>query len=113
MIDYNQNLFDPVYSILGVPANLTTGSGIVQITVIDKTRAKMNVSNTIEIHSVGPGCRARIPELTANGVEVSDCIGNPISFNNGFWVIRDTEMLGNPNGEDQGEVLFLLRSNSS
>src|SRR5215510_10873770 len=109
-IDYSAILYDPVYADLGVPANLTTTSGIVEITVIDATRAKSHVSDTLETHSVGPGAFARIPELTAKGVDRSDYIGSFLAFNGRTWIIRNAEPRGSPNGEDQGEIHFSLRA---
>src|SRR5262245_10751800 len=100
-IDYSALLFDPIYAELGVSAMLTTTSGIVQITVIDKTRAKSNVTDLLETHSVGPGVRVRIPELMAKGVDRSEYIGSLLAFNGQTWVIRNAEPLGSPNGEEQ------------
>lgn len=109
-IDYSAMLFDPVYDELGVPAMLTTTAGVVEITVIDDTRAKMNVTGSLEVRSVGPGAFARIPELIAQGVDRSDYMGSALAFNGRTWMIRSYELRGSPNGEDEGEVRFLLKS---
>jgi len=111
MIDYSADLYDPVYAELGVPATLTAGTaGEITLTVIDDTRPKTNTSGTVEVRSVGPGAYARIPELADNGIERDDYMDAVLSFNGRTWVVRSYELRGSPNGEDVGEVRFLLKS---
>jgi hypothetical protein len=110
MIDYSALLYDPVYASLGVPAMLTTTSGIVDITIIDETRASnSNFSGFLETRSVRAAACARIYELTQKGVDRSEYDGSPISFNDAFWIIHSHEMLGSPNGEALGQVRFFLK----
>lgn len=109
MIDYSALLYDPVYVELGVPATLTIGTaGEIALTVIDKTRSKTQTSGGVETSSVGPGAHARIPELVANGIAVSECIGAVLTFNGRNWIVREALVQGSPNGEDLGEVRFQL-----
>ena len=111
MIDYSADLYDPVYAELGVPATLTAGTaGEITLTVIDDTRPKTNTSGTVEVRSVGPGAYARIPELADNGIERDDYMDAVLSFNGRTWVVRSYELRGSPNGEDVGEVRFLLKA---
>jgi len=111
MIDYSTDLYDPVYAELGVPATLSIGTaGEVALTVIDDTRPKTNTSGTVEVRSVGPGAFARIPELADNGIERDDYMDAVLSFNGRTWVVRSYELRGSPNGEDVGEVRFLLKA---
>ena len=109
-LDYSALLYDPVYAEIGVPAMLTTTAGIVDITVIDDTRQTTNLSGQMMVLSVEPGAFARIPELTAKGVDRADYKGCMLSFNGRMWIIRNFELRGSPNGEDLGEVRFLLKS---
>jgi len=102
--DYSVLLFDPVYAELGVDATM---NGIA-ITVIDDTRAKVQGSNGVEVRSVGPGAFARIPELTAKGIAREAYKNSVLIFNERAWVVRSYELRGSPNGEDLGEVRFLL-----
>ena len=106
MIDYSAVLYDPVYAEIGVDAMLNS----VAITVIDDTRAKSNASGALEVRSVGPGAFARIPELTAKGIEREDYVNAMLSFNGRDWIVRSYELRGGPNGEDAGEVRFLLKA---
>ena len=108
-IDYSALLYDPVYAELGVPAVI----GSSEITVIDDTRPKvLPVSagtQAAEVRSVGPGAFARIPELTAKGITRDVWLGAMIVFNGRAWTVRSYELRGSPNGEDEGEVRFLLK----
>lgn len=104
MVDYSALLYDPVYGELGVDATLNG----VAITVIDDTRAKVQTSGGVEVRSVGPGAFARIPELTAKGIAREAYKGATLIFNGRTWEVRSYELRGSPNGEDLGEVRFLL-----
>jgi hypothetical protein len=112
MIDYSADLYDPVYAVIGVPATLSAGTaGEVTITVIDDTRPKTQASGGgVEVRSVGPGAFARIPELTAKGIARDDYQDAVLVFNGRTWVVRSYELRGSPNGEDLGELRFLLKA---
>lgn len=110
MIDYSALLYDPVYAELGVPAMMTVATvGDIALTVVDDTRPKTNTSGTAEVRSVGPGAFARIPELTENGITRDGYMDAILAFNGRTWVVRSYEIRGSPNGEDLGEVRFLLK----
>jgi len=113
MIDYSALLFDPVYAELGVPATLIAAgtAGQIELTVIDDTRSKIQTANGVEVRSVGPGAFARIPELTAKGIARADYANAAITFNGRTWAVRSYDVRGSPNGEDLGEVRFLLMAN--
>ena len=112
MIDYSALLYDPIYDALGVPATLTAGATEVALTVIDDTRPTTNTSGGVEVRSVGPGAFARIPELSDNGIARDDYMDAILAFNGRAWVVRSYELRGSPNGEDAGEVRFLLKEAS-
>ena len=111
--NFGEPLYGPVYAGIGVPATLTTGAGAASLTVIDDTRPKTlaTVGAAMEVRSVGPGAFARIPELTAQGIARADYVDAVIAFNGRTWTVRSYELMGNPNGEDQGEVRLLLKAN--
>lgn len=117
MIDYSALLYDPVYAGLGVPAVFIAAgtAGEITLTVIDDTRAKTNTTSTtgggMDVRSVGPGAFARIPELNAKGIAREDYMDAVLSFNGRDWIVRSYELRGSPNGEDLGEVRFLLKGN--
>jgi hypothetical protein len=114
MLDFSALLYDPVYVEIGVPAVLTvtnTSSGVIaDITVIDDTRPKILPAGSAEVRSVGPGAFARIPELAENGIGREDYTDAVLSFNGRSWTVRSYELRGSPNGEDLGEVRFLLKA---
>jgi hypothetical protein len=53
-----------------------------------------------------------MPELIAKGIARDDYRGSLLTFNGRSWTVRSHEMTGNPNGENFGEVLFLLMANN-
>ena len=113
MIDYSALLYDPVYAEVGVPATLTladTDGTEVGITVYDQTRKKVLPAGVAEVHGIGPGAFARIPELTTNGISCEDCRGAVLTFNGQSWLVRNFEEQGSPNGTSFGEVLFMLKA---
>jgi hypothetical protein len=113
MIDWSAKFYDKIYAVLGVPATLTVGTaGEITLTVIDDTRRKTQASGGVEVRSVGPGAFARIPELTAKGIARDDCDGATLTFNGRSWIVRTHEPCGSPNGEDLGELRFLLMTSA-
>jgi hypothetical protein len=106
-MDYTTLFYDPIYKGLSVPATING----VAIRVIDKTRAKPQVTNGVEVRSVGPAATARIPELTKKGITRDDYEGATLTFNGRTWTVLSHELTGSPNGEDLGEVLFVLMAN--
>ena len=112
-IDYSALLYDPVYAGIGVPATFTSGMLTTNLTVIDDTRPMQLPAGTgVEVRSVGPGAFVRIPELQANGIARDDWQDAVLAFNGRNWQVRSYELRGSPNGEDFGEVRFLLKEAS-
>jgi hypothetical protein len=110
MFDFSA-MYDEVYGVIGVPATLSTGTaGEIALTVIDDTRPKTQTSGVVETSSVGPGAFVRIPELVENGIARSEWIGAVLTFNGRTWVVREAPLQGSPNGEDMGQVRFLLKA---
>lgn len=105
-LDYGALLYDPKYLAFGVPATLAG----VSITVIDDTRPSVTPAATGEVRSVAPGAYARIPELTAKGIARETYIDATLAFNGRTWTVRSYELQGDLNGEDLGEVRFLLKA---
>jgi hypothetical protein len=109
MIDYGALLYDPIYDVLGVDATLTVGVSEIELTVIDETRPKTRTEGGVETSSVGPGAFVRIPELVEKGITRDQWIGAVLTFNGRNWIVREAPVQGSPNGEDLGEVRFLLK----
>ena len=110
MLDYGALLYDPVYAEIGVEAQFVNGEFEVALTVIDDTRPKSLMAGSAEVRDVGPGAFVRIPELTANGIAREDYMHAMLTFNGRAWTVRSYELRGSPNGEDLGEVRFLLKA---
>jgi hypothetical protein len=111
-IDYSIALYDPVYAAIGVPATLLTADAReISLTVIDDTRPKQLPAGTsADVRAMGPGAFARIPELVAAGITRDDWQDAALTFNGRDWIVRSFELRGSPNGEDAGEVRFLLKA---
>ena len=112
-LDYSALMYDPVYAELGVPAQFTAGAAVVSLTVIDDTKPTSMTPGggaAAEVRSVGPGAFARIPELNAKGIARAAYMDAALTFNGRSWTVRSYELSGNPNGEDKGEVRFLLKA---
>ena len=110
-LDFSALMYDPIYNTLGVPATLTQGESEISLTVVDNTRpvTVATVGSPAEIRTVGPGAYARVDELNAKGFTRAQYIDATLAFNGRTWVVRSYEFTGNPNGEDYGEVRFLLK----
>ena len=109
-IDFSALMYDPVYAEIGVPATMGCG-------VVDRDRRYPAEGHAVgrpplEVRSVGPGAFARIPELAGNGITRDDYLDAVLTFNGRTWVVRSYELMGSPNGEDLGEVRFLLKETS-
>jgi hypothetical protein len=110
-LDYSIALYDPVYAAIGVPATLTRGAVAISLTVVDDTRPKqLPAGVSADVRGIGPGAFARIPELAASGIARDDWLDAVLSFNGRSWIVRSFEVRGSPNGEDFGEVRFLLKA---
>jgi len=107
-------MYNDVHAEIGVPATFTVTNGtdgvVANITVIDDTRPKTLPAGSADVADVAPGAYARIPELTASGIARADYLNAVLVFNGRNWVVRSYELRGSPNGEDQGEVRFLLKA---
>ena len=112
MLDYSVLLYDPVYAEIGVPAEFISGAIEIELTVIDDTRPKVLPAGSAEVRGVGPGAFVRIPELEEKGVTRDDWLNAGLNFNGRAWTVRNYELRGSPNGEDAGEVRFLLKAAS-
>ena len=110
-IDYSAMLYDPVYAEVGVPATLSAGTaGEITLTVIDRTKPKTVANGSAQVQTAEPIAFARVPELVGNGIVSDDYVGAELTFNGRTWTVRSYELEGNPNGEDAGQVRFLLKA---
>jgi len=116
-LDYSRCLYDPLYDAFGVEAVFSSPlvSEIV-LTVIDDTKAskvdgdefQFRSREALQVRSVDPGAFVRIQELISQGIEKKHYYGATLEFNGKKWIVRNYVPIGNPNGEDMGELRFLL-----
>jgi hypothetical protein len=101
----------PVYADLAVDATLQAATGPAHaLRVIDDTRRTTDVEGNASVQTVLPGAFARMVELAAAGLIADDCVDGLITFNGATWQITSFEMRGSPQGENAGEVRFILAS---
>ena len=81
--DIQALLFNPIYSELGVPANING----VDVTVIDHTTG-INVTDRMSVETIRPVCYVRTSELSANSLAVADLLGFLFVLVGIFWVVE-------------------------
>ena len=108
-MDYQGLLYDPVYLVLGVAAVLQMGPplGDVALTAIDKT-AGITIAHAVDVETTLPAATVRAAELVAAGVDLVDCDGKTLTLNGKDWRIASLEPKPSPNGQDDGEIYFIL-----
>lgn len=113
--DYSTLLYSPVYSLLGVSAQLTpalVGSTPITITVLDKT-AGVVINETIDIQTIRPAAAVRAYEILDQGVGTGDLDGGTLEFNEKTWRIDMHHMKPSPGGERSGEIMMFLIDESA
>lgn len=102
-------LYNPVYSALGVRANLTPdGTNVpVAIQAIDKTEG-VPVGGSVDVQSVVPVATVRMAELIAKGVNMDDVDESLLELNGLVWRVRSHLHKPSPRGQADGEVYLLL-----
>ena len=110
MIDYSALLYDPIYAELGVAATLTAGA-----TVVDADRDRRNPAEDQRPRAAwkraasGRAPLSASPNWSRKGSRAIEWIGAVLTFNGRTWIVREAPVQGSPNGEDFGEVRFLLK----
>lgn len=109
MIDFNSDLYDPIYNWKGVAATITVAGNDVALLVIDETDGIAIPGNAI-VETVVPACRVRMKELIDNNISTADLADGSISFNGNAWRIKSHRPMPNSNGESDGQVRLILLS---
>ena len=108
-VDWQGDHYDPIYSVLGVEATLTSAGGASgTVTAIDKTVGVAIPDARTQIDTIRPVARVRARELEAGGVAVSDLPEGSITLNGQTWRIKSYRMRPAPTGESDGEVDLIL-----
>lgn len=113
MIDYQTLLYGPIYGFHGVDALITTSSGNLFVTVLDRTAGvSEKLGHGMVVETVSPMCRVRMPEL-ASGLAALNATLTALDmasviFSNRSWRVRSYEPKPSPNGEDDGELELIL-----
>lgn len=109
-IDYQADLYDPIYDTIGVSAELTTSAGTAAtVTVIDKTTG-IAIADKALIETVSPVAMVRAVELTTADIAREQLKDGTITFNGASWRIKSTRPKPSPKGEADGEMMLILLS---
>jgi hypothetical protein len=89
MIDFDALLLRPAYRVFAEPAQLTIGSTVHQIDVIDGTRGiAVEEGGPIAVETVRPVADVRRSQLTQKGIAVADLIDAEIVLAGQSWRIK-------------------------
>ena len=89
MIDFDALLLRPAYRVFAEPAQLTIGSTVHQIDVIDGTRGiAVEEGGPIAVETVRPVADVRRSQLTQKGIVVADLIDAEIVLAGQSWRIK-------------------------
>jgi len=89
MIDFDALLLRPAYRVFAEPAQLTIGSTVHQIDVIDGTRGiAVEEGGPIAVETVRPVADVRRSQLTQNGIVVADLIDAEVVLAGQTWRIK-------------------------
>jgi hypothetical protein len=109
MIDWQALHYDPIYSVLGVDATLSSSGGTsATVVVIDKTAGLPIADARTQIDTIRPVADVRARELEAAGIAVSDLPEGTIDLNGQTWRIKSYLPRPSPGGESDGEIRLIL-----
>lgn len=101
--------YNAIYGALGVSATLEIDTVEHSITVIDKTSGiEVDMGGDVTMNTIKPACAVRVPELTSEGIELSQLRGGHITFNSKRWRIENRIARPSPAGEMSGEIYCIL-----
>lgn len=114
-MDYASLLYDPVYSVLGVPATLTLeDERTFSVTVLDKTAGvevggfqdNRERASYATVQTVLPAAVVRASEFA--GIDLADLEDAALAFNGKTWRVKSYQPKPSPKGEADGELYLLL-----
>jgi len=111
-MDYDAILYGPIYSTLGVPAQLLPRGMAepIDVTVIDKTVGEdVSESNDVNVQTIKPVAAVRASELAEKGISPTWLDGGLIEFNGFTFDITSYLAKPAPTGESKGEFYLILQ----
>jgi hypothetical protein len=89
VFDYAAILFNPIYTIQGVPAALLLADGRVidGITALDKTAGIDVGGGDVQVQTIAPAACVRVGELTDKGVALDDLIRARLLMSGNEWKV--------------------------
>jgi hypothetical protein len=112
VFDYAAILFNPIYTIQGVPAALLLADGrtIDGLTVLDKTAGIDVGGGDVQVQTIAPAACVRVGELTDKGVALDDLIRARLLMSGNEWKVTTHRAKPSATGERNGEVFLVLGS---
>jgi hypothetical protein len=102
--------YSAIYSVFGVPAQLTAGSGpAATVTVNDLTKG-VDIPDPANpgVKTIRPVARVRRSDLDAADVDTGDLDGATLVLNGITWTVSAWGPRPSPNGENDGEIEMIL-----
>ena len=108
-MDYQATLYDPVYTVLGVPCVLTLADtrSFDTLTALDKTEG-VDVGDNVQVPTIKPVAAFRMVELRAAGIEAEDVQDATLTMNGFTWTVDNYKFAPSPGGENDGELYLIL-----
>src|SRR5262245_13178952 len=109
-MDYQALLFDPNYTVHGVPVLLTLAdvSEPVGLTAIDKTAGVDVGVAGAQVQTIKPAAVRSVAELTEKGLTIESLHKATLEMNGFQWTVASTRARPSPKGENDGEVFLIL-----
>jgi hypothetical protein len=110
LVDYQVNLYDPVWKVLGTAATIAPDDspGGIDCTVIDRTSGVTVFEGRAAVETVRPAADIRVQELIDGGLSRNGLAGASVTFNSRTWRVKATLPVPSPLGEDDGILRLIL-----
>jgi hypothetical protein len=104
-MDYQANLFDPIYTTLGVAGVI---NGVEGFTVLDKTAGLEWGVKGPDVQTISCAAVVRAKELASLGVALGELENGSLEMNGTAWNIESYKYKPSPKGQGDGEIVLVL-----
>lgn len=117
---FTEELYNPIFSVLGVTATLTLKSGTVinvmpdgtPLILLDKTQGIDLSGGGATLETLKPVAEIRAADMLALGITRSDFETGMVSLNDKTWNIIATKLNPSSFGQNDGTVFMILEGDS-
>lgn len=107
-MDWHAALYNPIYSVFGVPAVLRMGAQNYALTVIDQTSGIEINAQGVELPTIAPAAVLRTSEAVAAGLTQDKMIDATLTIGGIEWTVKNIAERPGPEGKSTGEWLLFL-----